>query len=557
MPDKNKRNNEENPYITYHEPVWDDNGRFHWEGIILQEKSKNAQAILLQPPTKVIPVIFIPGVMGTNLMSPDEKERAIWRGDSEIDVYFGWVSKDGKTRQDLLNPDTTQVDNRGKISEDIFTALSDNGKIFPTRRERGWGEVLYFSYGKFLAVLQGALLNYGQNGIGDNTPCSASDDKQTLSKGVLASLIGEILGTEEENEAALTAEERDHFAQFLFPVHVFGYNWLQDNKISAEKLITFIDKVNACYRHRGYGSAFPAGKEKVIIVTHSMGGLVARYASEVMGAKEKILGIVHGVMPDLGSPAAYRRMKIGAKQEGAAGIVLGKSAEELMPVLARAPAPLQLLPSASYMNGSPWLTIKGGNADGSDLTLPQRQDPFGEIYLNKSNWWRLYEADIIDKDKVRSQNNWLEYNDLMDKTVQPFIVASTGKYHSNTYSFYGNTINSDGMLLWKKTTLFYPNDTHESDKTIPNDHREVPLPYNRCSIYQLTSSNTSGDGTVPIESLTMLRHHKGIKSILATNVDHQGAYTVRNLEDIALKPAIKFTLRAIAKMAQEAPSPCE
>ncbi|WP_455908694.1 PGAP1-like alpha/beta domain-containing protein, partial [Serratia proteamaculans] len=102
----------------------------------------------------------------------------------------------------------------------------------------------------------------------------------------------------------------------------------------------------------GHGMPFPAGQEKVIIVTHSMGGLVARYASQVSGAKDKILGIVHGVIPDLGSPAAYRRMKVGAKQEGMAGAVLGNTAEELMPVLARAPAPLQLLPSAKYLSGA-------------------------------------------------------------------------------------------------------------------------------------------------------------------------------------------------------------
>nr|ELR5214863.1 hypothetical protein [Providencia rettgeri] len=60
------------------------------------------------------------------------------------------------------------------------------------------------------------------------------------------------------------------------------------------------------------------------------------------------LGIVHGVIPDLGSPAAYRRMKTGAGKEGIPGLVLGKNAEELMPVLAFAPAPLQLLPSPKY-----------------------------------------------------------------------------------------------------------------------------------------------------------------------------------------------------------------
>jgi hypothetical protein len=63
----------------------------------------------------------------------------IWRGDSELKVYGQWAGKSGDKRRDLLNPDTTKVDNRGDINQTIYSPLSDDGKLFPTRRERGWG----------------------------------------------------------------------------------------------------------------------------------------------------------------------------------------------------------------------------------------------------------------------------------------------------------------------------------------------------------------------------------------------------------------------------------
>lgn len=400
-----------------------------------------------------------------------------------------------------------------------------------------------------MSVLQGALLDDWQTdlikGLPDQEGC-------VVGNGTLSQLLGKTLGTEEAGEAVLTRSELDQFKKFLFPVHVFGYNWLQDNTESATKLVEYIDKVIEMYKHlRGHGMSV----EKVILVTHSMGGLVARYASQHLGCQNKILGIVHGVILDLGSPAAYRRMKIGAKQEGAAGIVLGKSATELMPVLARAPAPLQLLPSAKYINGAPWLTIKGGDTDGGDLILPKMGDPYSEIYLNPTLWWRLYESDIIDKDKEASNNNWSEYSDLIVDVVQPFIKKLDNTYHPNTYLFYGNEIDSDGSLTWKKTSITYSKNTLESDKKLPNDHRDVPGRFNKSQLYQLKSSATPGDGTVPVESLSTIRRFSAIKSVLATNVGHQEAYNVDNMADIMKRPSVQFTLRAIAKMVQEVPSP--
>ncbi len=69
---------------------------------------------------------------------------------------------------------------------------------------------------------------------------------------------------------------------------------------------------------------------KVILVTHSMGGLVARYYSECLTepgpGRDKIYGIVHGVMPSIGAAATYTRMKRGTENPesgmaGAAGYV--------------------------------------------------------------------------------------------------------------------------------------------------------------------------------------------------------------------------------------------
>ena len=556
MVEENTAGNESSPFMNCIKPEWDENGKLYWPGIQNQKKSENAKAVLLQPPVKAIPVIFLPGVMGTNLMGTDEgKENDIWRGDSLGGVFLKWARKDGTERRELLNPDTTKVDNRGDINQTIYSPLSDDGKLFPTRRERGWGEVLSFSYGKFLSVLQGALTDDWQqalNNYGKPAPEKNGVLSQLVGKSLAESKYAEITG-----ESVLTQQELNHFQNFLFPVHVYGYNWLQDNKTSAEGLVAFIDRTIDLYKnHCGHGMPFPAGQEKVIIVTHSMGGLVARYASQVSGAKDKILGIVHGVIPDLGSPAAYRRMKVGAKQEGMAGAVLGNTAKELMPVLARAPAPLQLLPSAKYLSGAPWLTVEGAGEDGSDVKLPQTRDPFGEIYLNKTLWYRLYESDIIDKDEAVSQSNWTNYVRLVDKPVRKFIsLMDSGGYHPNTYAFYGHKIASDGTLAWRKTSISYPKNIHESDRQLPNNYREIPLSFNRSQMYVVTSSKTPGDGTVPVESLSAICRNSEIKSILATGVEHQGAYDVSSLKDIKDRPALQFTLRAIVKMVQEIPIP--
>ena len=304
-----------------------------------------------------------------------------------------------------------------------------------------------------------------------------------------------------------------------------------------------------------------------------MGGLVSRYASELLDTpyKDKILGIVHGVMPDLGSPTAYKMMKIG-EHAFPMSLVLGASATRLMSVLAQSPAPLQLLPSPKYNRGQPWLRIEKGSADGvKDLLLPQQGDPFEEIYLKNGVWWRMYESNILDKDSDLIDANFKKYEKIMTDDVQRFITKMGGNYHANTYQFYGayddkndtklarDSRRSDETVTWKlrdKTSWLWVSD--DSRETVEyGNKREYTL---LKSSYEWKSPDGdyeggAGDGTVPKYAINLQESWR-FKDILKTNVDHQNAYQFAPMKgdsiygDGKLSPAIKFTLRSLCRILQ-------
>jgi pimeloyl-ACP methyl ester carboxylesterase len=494
------------------------------EVIILPEYDENGQAFYTLPNArteenlvvvcpkvaqKVIPVIFLPGVMGSNLKQVDSNEK-VWHADlfGGVDA-LAWIAKGPADRKKLLNPDATEVDLTGTV---LYGDLE--GKIFPSREARGWGSALYKSYGKPLHFLQ-CMLN-DEHILLDNL-VKGTPHRRTPRQW----LIGENFGAE-VGEEPLTEDEVRHSYDFLFPLHVFGYNWLQSNETSAQHLGAYIDEVLNIYRNR-------LAINKVIIVTHSMGGLVARHYSENMNGKEKILGMVHGVMPDRGSPSAYRRMKTG-ERDRVLGEVIGSDAANMMPVLAQSPGPLQLLPGTAY--GSGWLKIH--SRDGT-VSKPE-SDPYTEIYLNEHDWWRLCEKDLLLDD---TDKEWERYKNRIINEVRKFIEGLNGKYHPNTYAFYGASEKypSDDHLIWRHRPQF-------GAPYIPACRQVAG------KLFELVSSDSPGDGTVPVRSGRI--SFSGLRSRLATEVDHEGAYAAGEMKTEGdLSVAMKFTSRAIIKLAQE------
>lgn len=236
---------DDNENRSYHRPIWDENGRVHY-ALTYHPKAENHVSVCLMPPVKVIPVIFIPGVMGSNLKNEDGE---VWQFSASS--LKKWPLANAKKRKQLLDPKTTMVDDSGEILNDRA-----DGKKFPSRRERGWGSAFYKSYGEALDRLQYLL--------SDDDILTENYFREAQLQTARQRFTGVRIGDEPADQV-LTEAETAHGHRFLYPLHVFGYNWLQSNADSAEKLGVYIRKVLGSYHCR-------LAVNKVILVTHSMGG---------------------------------------------------------------------------------------------------------------------------------------------------------------------------------------------------------------------------------------------------------------------------------------------
>ncbi|CAG4903143.1 esterase/lipase family protein [Paraburkholderia gardini] len=479
-------------------------------------------AVCYMVPDRIIPVIFVPGVMGTNLERKGQPD-PVWLLDSRTTVT-PWMGKSPAVRKQMLNPDQTEIYGSGKIPSGT---VQTEGEL----RRRGWGEVAYMSYGEWLVWLENALndahagTDYGRKGL-----------RSELMKRLVAEAPGVTPLT--HDEVALTYK-------YQFPVHAVGYNWLQSNAVSAERLAAKIDEFTKYYREK-----FRYRCEKVILVTHSMGGLVARYYSEAMGNRDKVLGIVHGVMPATGAAATYKRMKTGA--EGVAGLALGPNAATMTAVVGNAPGPLQLLPSPEY--GMGWLKIRDGE---QFVTLP-RSDPYSEIYTARGAWWGLCDDRLLnplDPGKKMIDQDWSNFDNTIKKKVKIFHAAISGRYHACTYAFYGDDEKHKayGDVRWvQQAPSLMRGDSLPLASLLGGQASDDPGTGGQLvkatasgktafGQFVLKDADENGDGTVPVRSgrapATMAK-----VCMAFPGIDHEGGY----------KPDAtrRFTLWAITRIAQ-------
>ncbi len=90
-------------------------------------------------------------------------------------------------------------------------------------------------------------------------------------------------------------------ARHLTPkVYCCGYDWRQDNARSAARLADVVDE-----------ALRETGAPKVILVAHSMGGLVSRYYCRALGGEAKVHQLVLLASPTMGAPAAYAQLRRG------------------------------------------------------------------------------------------------------------------------------------------------------------------------------------------------------------------------------------------------------
>lgn len=276
-----------------------------------------------------VPIVFVPGVMGSRIDMPSAQ--LTWDPDT--------LSKMAQWATFQLNGRSSRQWNRAALSPswsqaNVLTSLSD------TARNHVVAE---------LAAL-----------YGDQNATNPSPDPIEVYYGRTRGWAGCAWGF---YGPILLHLESIFNRSGNHPVYGFGYDWRDSNSNSGAKLNALISRLLS----ESNGVA-----QDVVIVTHSMGGLVVRGAlvnDPTLDAK--IRGVVHTVQPSNGAVACYRRFFTGAvgsldgsgSRERFLNNVMGGTPGEYAYCLSGAPGPLQLLPNHIYQPDEPWLEYPTGQLD--------------------------------------------------------------------------------------------------------------------------------------------------------------------------------------------------
>ncbi|MDQ9010926.1 hypothetical protein RFI36_14560 [Acinetobacter gerneri] len=363
------------------------------------------------PRPYVVPIIFIPGIMGSNIKQDGKK---VWyppNGLKSVETLIVFVFKTAKTRQKQLSPIGTEVGFDGEInySKRKLPKLSK-----AQLKKRGWGSVWWTGYGEILEYLE-KYLNYkafsantDESNVAlpshewckvtdipetnissyeqkidaepdddemdqeNDTETDTTDDPSTInktqdqstekkknSKEEKLKTLGKrwnVVGGTADHIELLTREMHLKLSDCYMPVYAMGYNWLQSNHDSAISISERLDQVKEDIKNEYPHSEF----KKFIIVSHSMGGLVTRSLIQLSEKSQEIGGVVHGVMPASGAPAVYQRMLRGwdgflatsgiwgGIKGWAVKFMFGHESKRMTAVLANSPGALQLLPFSNF-----------------------------------------------------------------------------------------------------------------------------------------------------------------------------------------------------------------
>lgn len=558
------------PQATRRVPLtFDDKGNPVFQSCTSPESFKQ-RALCVVPPHTVIPVIFVPGIMGTNLRLKSNPHIKSWSppngGLAGLGAAFNGMRQGPSERQVLFDPANTEVDPGGPYEVPSSLAWLDTKEA----KRRGWGALHADSYHGVLQQLETSLNDqYSRPGLSE-----AQGNYLLPEIGLLGHLGGNASDTADgrpdygryAREAAqawgitpppLSGDELLRLDDYYYPVWAHGYNWLKSNEQSARSLVDKIDAVIEHYRKSDYFHC----DGKVILVTHSMGGLVGRRAAQLV--PDKVLGVVHGVQPVAGAPVVYRRFRAGTEVggpfdlEGAAvAAIIGWDAADITPSMACSPGPLELLPTQHYPPG--WLQIvKGtGREERVLIELPQT-DPYEEIYGKSTDdcWWGMVDPALIDPKGLMGDKPLKHYRKALDEARG--FHDRLGLYAPPyTYGYYGiddSKYRTFGKVRWETEAL--PDGdalplliNRDAERTLTGKAavplREGEQARSRVTLRLGNERNQAGDGTVPLDSARVLdRLDPPPQAVFRLEgINHQMSYANRF--------AIQATIYGIARLAQ-------
>jgi len=366
----------------------------------------------------VIPLLFIPGVMGSRLRLAFDVNLPSWDWDPDSKrAMIGWYQISAEERRRNLHEN-----NPGRV-------MTSGHELKAHEKNRGWEGISWQYYGAFLREMNDMFY----------------------------------------------ARTR---ASVRCPVYGFGYDWRQHNAKSARKLAARIKEI----------LKQETTAKRLILITHSMGGLVARWALRDEAVASKVVGVIHITQPVAGAPVLYRRFLTGARKgpdgKGVEGsvftTVLGNTASKFATIMSGLSGPMQLLPTDAFdklYGPESWMQVrhrKSAPAEGFDghrsvFELYQRREsPPGLIDYAKSTTRRKVRKDVHDR--------------LF--SAFEFHQALGLHKHERTYSIYSTGVMTDCQTVCDLEAR--SREPNEPNKWVSMGRRE------------------EGDGTVPRLSAQML-----------------------------------------------------
>lgn len=427
-----------------------------------------------------VPIILVPGVMGSRIhmffgrtWDPDtftsmlvwpsafsggkqKTRRALTTSQTSADLLttFGGVGKSDAAKQIMNNARLAAIGKKAvggnDDDDDEGDGPADSDIVDYYAGKRNWASVAWGFYGPILIHLESAL-----------NPSKNDPD---------------------------------------FPVFACGYDWRLSNNDTAATLSAFVDTVLSTTSGRA---------TDVIILTHSMGGLVTRGALAAdAGLAAKVRGVVHTVQPSNGAVTCYRRFLTGSsKPLDAAAVAKDKLLNNIMGTtpaqyaynLSGCPGPLQLLPNHVYAKffGDNWIRGLDSTFDLGDVYSVYR----GSSVPGLSGIVSFGQETCGTSDEIKSGSVLSDFANNLSE-AERFHRAIETTAHARTYVLYSNGLSTDDSLTVldlqgiQQGTISDPNSRPAEQWSVDGD--DITDQWNQISYRKLPN----GDGTVPAISAT-------------------------------------------------------
>nr|WP_151201301.1 T6SS immunity protein Tli4 family protein [Herbaspirillum sp. B39] len=144
--------------------AWDEDGNDVAQSVLTGENQK-VRALCLTTPEVVVPILFVPGIMGTRLRVSKRDQGPAWLPPENtwetITLGLTHLVRTAADRQRLLNPETTEVDDGGPAFPDdtskTLLSLAPGQTDAERIKWRGWGQLHADSYLGILSLLETSM----------------------------------------------------------------------------------------------------------------------------------------------------------------------------------------------------------------------------------------------------------------------------------------------------------------------------------------------------------------------------------------------------------------